>query len=1470
MKLYKSKYCLLLLLSQIFVLSAYGITAKFSYTQLSKCAPTIVKFTNNSSKGAGITYTWDFGLGAIVTTTDYTVKEQVYTKSGKYRISLRVTNGTETDTTSAIITISLSPAANFSADPLYGCSPLLVKFSSKSTAGDSDIALTSWDFRNGDNASGTSVQYTYTNPGIYDVILKVTDGNGCSSTFEADKLITVAEKPKINFVASDTFACAPPLNISFTNLTSGSSLLKYNWDFGNGKTSTDFSNSSVYLAVGSYNVKLKATDIYGCSDSLIRKSYITVGYPKGILSVYDGKDNLVDPDRPFLCDGTYKFVYSTAGLPDYKWIITDNNKTSTFYGKNSLIYKVEGTGTIAIKLIYGKTSYCTDSISASFSKSYIKAGFTLNDKLFCSVPAQINLKNASQNADRISWYLSDKLISNQGETTYTITRKDIPAETYQQLYSHEVNMITLPLKLVASNAGVCFDSVMNEVTIALPVARFMPDKVSGCVPLQVSFSDSSKSEFRIDSYNYKFGNEAVTVLNNSPVTYTFTKPGIYSVSEIIKSGVCTDTSEVVTIAAGDKLVPDFTITPDEVCNGGNIHLTANASSSTLISQWRFRSPNLFDFSFSSRPDTIFAVYSDTSGFRNITLQENYNGCLSETTKKNIFKIKGPVGNFKESVKCDSSLIYHFKSVVSPATSLTWNIDTAVFKNTDSPKYTFPASGNYTVKLTALDNSSNCTLTRTKVLKVRQAKADFTLNDTIFCVGEKVKLDASESIDFIDDCYNEGFLWDFGDNSPPRRTFLTSYDHTYSSRGIDTIKLVVTADDGCMDTASKVIQVFRPAGSFTADKTSGCLPQMSINFTNTSTDNTIVGWIWNFGDKASDSTNSVKVTHTYSSNKQQTYYPTLTVYDAYQCSSNNSISAEITGLNPDFQASDNAICAGQTVTFTPADATVTYLFWDFGDGSTSGSTNTHTYTKAGEFTVSLSATKEGCRNTLTKTNYITVEKANANFTVSDSIFTCYPDTLYFVHNNSIDSPGVDFQWTVDSHTLTDRNSDSVRYTLTKPGNHTAWLTVRTLNGCTATKSSHISITGPTAVVTFVPHDICYNDVVYFKVDSVRDASQWKLFYGDGSTTTNNMTSHKYTSRGKIVPSIQLVSGGCTAISVLDTLYVSQVQAEFSTLDSTLYVCYGNKLDLMNNSIGSDSWRWAIDNVQTSTNFNLGNILLNKTGNYNIRLIAMDPHGCSDTLTKTYSVVNKPVFSISGDSVLCSGENSVSLSVNKETGWTIKWTPSSGLSSNSSFTITASPSKTTTYTALVTNTYGCTTRHVKTILVNQPYDLSRKPSGDTTIFIGEQIQLIIATAESNINYSWSPAINISCTHCNNPWVSPIETTTYTVETKNDCFDFSEEFLVNVIRDFYLEAPSAFTPNGDSNNDIFRFEGNNIANFDLKIFNRWGDIVFSTNDINQGWDGTVNAHSQNIDTYKYLVVAETIHGYKFEKKGEFLLLK
>jgi gliding motility-associated-like protein len=142
--------------------------------------------------------------------------------------------------------------------------------------------------------------------------------------------------------------------------------------------------------------------------------------------------------------------------------------------------------------------------------------------------------------------------------------------------------------------------------------------------------------------------------------------------------------------------------------------------------------------------------------------------------------------------------------------------------------------------------------------------------------------------------------------------------------------------------------------------------------------------------------------------------------------------------------------------------------------------------------------------------------------------------------------------------------------------------------------------------------------------------------------------------------------------------------------------------------------------------------------------------------------------------------------------------------------------------------------------------------------------------NVTYNWSPNVSISCLSCNNPWVNPAQSITYIVEAGNGCIDEAVKFNIEVIADFYLEAPSAFTPNGDSNNDIFKFEERNIKDFELKIFNRWGEIVFSTDDVQKGWDGNVNGHPQNIDTYKYTVKAVTIHGYAFERKGEFLLIK
>jgi gliding motility-associated-like protein len=1459
---------ILLAVFQLTALQAFAVTASFTFTKVTACAPTVVIFTNNSTRGTGIIYSWDFGLGATVNTTDPSPREQLYTKPGLYIVRLKVTNGVAVDSMSMTLNISKGPVAVISADPASGCVPLPVTFTSSSVQGDAAITSTDWDFRNGDHLNGVIVSYTYNTAGQNSVLLKVTDANGCYSHTEAENIIRAVDKPKVLFAASDTFGCSPPLNVSFTNMSTGASSLKYNWNYGNGDTSTEISNSEVYSAEGTYSVKLKATDIYGCSDSLVKKDYIRVGYTKGTLSVYDANNKLFN--HSFICDGVFNFVYSDPDLPSYKWTVTDNNSTKSFSGSSSLSYRITGTGSITVKLVFGESSFCTDSITLSFVKSYIKASFTLADTMFCSVPQTLNLINASQNADKVAWYLSDSLLSTDKVTTHILAESDLPDLTYEQVYSHGLKARTLPLKLVASNGGVCFDSLTRNISVIKPVVRFMPDRVSGCVPLKITLSDSSRSAFKIDSYTYRIGSGRVSSANSSPVSYTITEPGEYDVSEILASGNCSDTSRTVRIVAGQKLSPDFTVTPAEVCNGGSITLSGSSGNNSAVRMWRYSSPGLFDISLRSGGDTAITVYTDTVGQRNINLRLDYNGCISDTLKKNAVNIKGPAGTFTGAVNCDSSLTYRFRSFVRSSPVNVWKLDTVTLNGTDSFTYRFRTRGDYPVRLSSTDPSTGCSLERTKIFRVRQLLSAFLINDTVFCAGDSVKLDSSPSKDYINSCYNEGFLWYFGDGSPPRRTFQTKYDHIYTARGYDTIALVVTGDNGCTDTTKKVVYVARPSGSFTSDRTAGCVPSMNVKFANTSTDTTIIRWIWNFGDNTADSTNKLNVTHLYTSSSEAVYYPNLTVYDKWSCSSAYSIPTHLVSVNRDFQAKDNSICLGESISVSAADTSLKTVRWNYGDGTASTAATTHTYLKAGRFTLSMIASKEGCQDSSARENYIYVEKAGAAFSASDTVRNCYPATINFVHNDTTGSPPVEYLWVFDSHALTDHSSGNVNYTFTRPGKLMTWLTVRTLNGCAATSSKNITVLGPDALMIFSPKTICYGENVAFRLDSMKNVSSWKWFFGDGITSTANPVTHRYTSRGSIVPSVQLVSPTCTAVRTLDTLSISKVQALFKSSDSNYTYCDGRVVDLVNSSVYSNSWTWFVDNVQVSYRLNLNGVIFDGPGQHLVTLVARKVSGCSDTLTKTFLIKPAPAVTIDGDTIMCAGKRTLPLSVEKNAGDVIDWTPASSLDNSKAFTVMVHPSVTTVYKATVTNNNGCSGYAEKTVHVNESFAVDRIPAGDTVIYLGEGVQLTVNSSVPGLTYTWSPARNISCTACNNPWVYPTENTAYTVTVSNGCFNSVDTFNIELLKDFYLAAPTAFTPNGDSNNDLFRFESKNIESFDLKIFNRWGEIVFKTTDINQGWDGYVNGKPQNMDTYKYTVKARTVHGYEFTKGGEFLLLR
>jgi len=1458
----KFNCCLIGFLFYISVTDSYCITAKFSIDLQSRCVPAVVIFTNLSTQGLGITYQWDFGKGATSISSEQ-VLEEVYSNPGHYIITLTVIKGIERDSVSDTIDISTGPSAKFIVNTTQGCAPLQVNFTNTSTSlnGFKDI---SWDFRNGDIRKGDNITYVYPDPGNYDVLLSVTDSNDCKSYVESKNLINVFNKPKADFSVTDSFACNPPLNVTFINNSTGQPGLKYLWDFGNGTKSSETNQSVAYTNNGNYNVKLVVADIFNCKDSVTKNSLIKIGKASGNL--YAQYDNGHISSNNLLCPGKITFFFSLANQTDYSWKVRYKNITQYFYNDNKFTLQASDSGTVSIKLVYGKHSDCEDSISKTFIIDYIKADFSIDNPFACQLPHNINLQNNSKNAVSYNWNLPNEVISHNTNLSLIIPRY----LSFNQIYSHKSIHEVLNYSLTAINSNGCKDSISKNVSIALPVARFMPDKVSGCVPMEVTFSDSSKADAPITKRIYRIGNDSMESLTSNPVKYTFTSPGKYNVMMIIKTDQnCIDTSYNVLISTGEKLKPVFTVSKSSVCYNDTLTLTGSSNLKDSIDSWHYSCAGVFNTGSNKSSDAIIPVRTDSGGIKNIKLEVDYNGCISDTTEKNAFSVVGPLGNFIDTFSCNLPLTYTFVSKISPATSLEWKIDTLTINNKDSATFTFPNHGiNYNVKLTAKDNVSHCTLVRNRIIPVRQVKASFMINP-FYCFGDSIKFDASSSLDYKKNCYNEGFLWDFNDNSPGRRTYDSLYYYTYNNKGKFHPLLTVFADNGCTDTISKLVTMLRPEPSFTINKNIGCAPKMDIMFTNTSIDSSIASWNWIFGDNTFDN-NKLWVIHTYNSISSKDYFTGLEVHDFYGCKNVAAKTVSIVKASAEFQAIDNALCIGDEANFRISSGSIDKFKWYFGDGDTSINSNNHTYNTSGLFDVKLIIQTEGCSDTLTKKQYINVEKANASYALSDSILKCYPATITF-NNNGSGSPIVAGTWNFGDGSLSESYSKSPQYTYTRPGNYNTSLWVRTLNNCQASDLKNIVITGPIASFDFTPKIICYGGQVSFHINQTQNVDESRWLFGDGEISTLSSPTHNYFARGIIVPALWLKNSDCETTIVQDSLLVSGVTANFSLLDNKSKICLGQEISAQNQSQHFIASTWELNDIVTSTQNTPADIFPNRTGEYVIKLIVGDNYGCYDSISKNISVVPNPDFHITGDTSICKGKSSAHFTVPSNPNWRIKWTPAIGISDTASFNPMVTPQTSTRYFAFISDTNGCRASDSIFVFVKQASNISYIPKEDTSINIGDRVQLIILTAGDKTTYQWSPNYNISCIFCSNPFVWPETDKTYKVKIKDECFDTIKNFNIHVIINFFLEAPQAFVPNSRvTKNAEFKFESKNIKTFDLKIFNRWGDLIFSSDSPDKGWDGTYNGKQQNIDTYTYYVKAETGSGYKFERKGSFLLLK
>lgn len=143
---------------------------------------------------------------------------------------------------------------------------------------------------------------------------------------------------------------------------------------------------------------------------------------------------------------------------------------------------------------------------------------------------------------------------------------------------------------------------------------------------------------------------------------------------------------------------------------------------------------------------------------------------------------------------------------------------------------------------------------------------------------------------------------------------------------------------------------------------------------------------------------------------------------------------------------------------------------------------------------------------------------------------------------------------------------------------------------------------------------------------------------------------------------------------------------------------------------------------------------------------------------------------------------------------------------------------------------------------------------------------------VAFNWTPAISLDCSNCEEVRATPVNTTNYTVVVtdENGCEQVGEVSVI-VKNGYELFLPNAFSPNGDGKNDSWApIDFGSVRDIDIKIFNRWGAVVFTSNSIADAWDGTFNGEALNSDTYVFQIKGSFLSGDEFEEAGSIALIR
>lgn len=420
------------------------------------------------------------------------------------------------------------------------------------------------------------------------------------------------------------------------------------------------------------------------------------------------------------------------------------------------------------------------------------------------------------------------------------------------------------------------------------------------------------------------------------------------------------------------------------------------------------------------------------------------------------------------------------------------------------------------------------------------------------------------------------------------------------------------------------------------------------------------------------------------------------------------------------------------------------------------------------------------------------------------------------------------------------------------------------------------------------NICTGDSAYVNLTgSVTPASnsysyQWQQSNDNGTTWQNitGATTEGYDSTYLLSQTNKyrlLTAANSTNINISSCRVASQpftfslVPNPVIKATSNSPICIGDTATLT--ATGGTAYSWTANNGNFNSSLSQIQFKAADTSYSGIYyVLGIDNNNCKNSDSTTITINPSPVITLNSDTTICYGA-SVNLAGNIKNDTGFYWSPTTDLINYNTLSPTATPTISATYYLAATNQFNCSSIDSVTVTIVPP---NRLPViTDTMIVAGEPLQLNIPNPD-NYQFRWSPTTGMDNGDIPNPVItlnSSFDTVTYYLTvSKASCIVDTASIKVIVFKtqpDIFV--PSAFTPNGDGKNDILKAIPVGIQQFDfLNLYNRLGQLVFTTTSADKGWNGTYNGLNQPSGTYIFITQGITYTGKKITKKGTIVLLR